>query len=154
MNYNTIHAQHLNQACPTFKPNINPNESKALKQLLENKTIVIKPADKGFAVVILNRLDYLKEGYRQLVDTKYYTRLENDPTADFRKVEAGLVEDMYQNGEIKEKVQKYLMYDTYRAPQLYLLPKIHKGINPPPGRPIISANGCPTENIYLPPSDK
>jgi len=39
------------------------------------------------------------------------------------------------------------MNDTKRTPQLYLLPKIHKGITPPPGRPIISANGCPTEKI-------
>ena len=44
-------------------------------------------------------------------------------------------------------VQRYLMKDTQRTPQLYLLPKIHKGQNPPPGRPIISANGCPTEKI-------
>jgi hypothetical protein len=28
-----------------------------------------------------------------------------------------------------------------------MLPKIHKGITPPPGRTIISANGCPTEKI-------
>ena len=132
---------------PSFRTNIVPAESKALKELMENKHIIIKPADKGSAVVIMDRLDYLKEGYRQLSDTNYYTRLQNNPTDDFRKEIEGFVEDMYQNGEIDESVQKYLMHDTYRTPQLYLLPKIHKGKNPPPGRPIISANGCPTENI-------
>jgi hypothetical protein len=29
-----------------------------------------------------------------------------------------------------------------------MLPKTHKGINPPPGRPIVSANGGPTEKIW------
>ena len=28
-----------------------------------------------------------------------------------------------------------------------MLPKIHKNLNNPPGRPIISGNGCPTERI-------
>ena len=131
----------------SFRDNIVPKERLAMKDLMENKNIIIKPADKGSAVVIMDRLDYLKEGYRQLSDTKFYRRLEHEPTSDFRKEVAGFVEDMYQNGEIDETVQKYLMYDTHRTPQLYLLPKIHKGKIPPPGRPIISANGCPTENI-------
>jgi len=132
---------------PSFRSNIDHLERKAMKELMGNKNIIIKPADKGSAVVVMDRIDYLKEGYRQLSDVKFYTRLDHDPTLDFRKEVSDFVEDMHQNGEIDESVQKYLMYDTYRTPQLYLLPKIHKGKNPPPGRPIISANGCPTENI-------
>ena len=132
---------------PSFKANISLEERLAMRELLENKQIIIKPADKGSAVVIMDRLDYLKEGFRQLSDIKYYAHLEHEPTQDFRKEVSDFVKDMHQNGEIDDSVQKYLMYDTYRTPQLYLLLKIHKGTTPPPGRPIISANGCPTENI-------
>ena len=57
------------------------------------------------------------------------------------------MEDMYQNGEIDITVRDYLMEPGILTPQMYLLPKIHKGVTPPPGRPIISANGCPTERI-------
>ena len=96
----------------------------------------------------MERFDFLREGYRQLTDTNFYTQLEKEPTSDFRKEVAGFVEDMYQYGNIGEPAQKYLIYYTYRTPQLHLLPKIHKGKNQPLGRPIISANGCPTENIH------
>ena len=83
-----------------------------MKDLLENKNIITKPAYKGSAVVVMDRLDYLKEGFRQLSDATYYARLEHEPTADFRKEVSDFVEDMYQNGEIDESVQKCLMYDT------------------------------------------
>ena len=46
--------------------NISPNERKAIKQLRDNEAIVIKPADKGSAVVILNRKDYMADGYTTL----------------------------------------------------------------------------------------
>ena len=40
-----------------------------------------------------------------------------------------------------------LIIDAPRTANFYLLPKIHKGKVPPPGRPIVSANDCPTERI-------
>lgn len=51
------------------KQNLSPEETKAIRALSGDKSIVIKPADKGAAVVIMNRLEYLKEGYRQLSDS-------------------------------------------------------------------------------------
>ena len=136
---------------PTFidnrRSNINLEERKAITELINNKNIVIKPADKGAAVVILNRADYLKEGYRQLSDRKFYRVLDHDPTETTRKEIQNLLEDMQQNGEIDASTQSYLSDKTCRTSEFYMLPKIHKLVTPPPGRPIISANGAPTEKI-------
>jgi hypothetical protein len=129
----------------SYRDNLSPSERMALDQLIKNDNIVIKPADKGSAVVIMDRLDYLREGYKQLANTQFYTKLDQNPTEKHRIEVQNIVEDMFQNGEIDKSLKDYLTDTTGRTSEMYLLPKIHKGIDPPPGRPIISANGCPTE---------
>jgi hypothetical protein len=131
----------------SFRENLSPSERAALAALVNNDDIIIKPADKGSAVVIMDRIDYLKEGYKQLGNDRFYKKLDHNPTEKHRVEVQNMVEDMYQNGEIDETVKNYLTDITCRTSELYLLPKIHKGVTPPPGRPIISANGCPTEKI-------
>ena len=124
---------------PSPRNNLTPSERRALGDLSKNDNIVIKPADKGSAVVIMDRLTYLKIGYSQLSNKLFYTKLDLNPTEATRVEIQNVVEDMYQNGEIDESVKLYLS-DTYcRTSQMYFLPKIHKNLNPPPGRPIISA---------------
>ena len=54
---------------------------------------------------------------------------------------------MLASKEISQKTAEYLILETPRTPNFYLLPKIHKNKIPPPGRPIVSANGCPSERI-------
>ncbi|XP_028420561.1 uncharacterized protein LOC114546095 [Perca flavescens] len=58
------------------KSNLSRYELEALDQLSSNNNLVIKPADKGSAVVILDREDYLQEGFRQLNNTYYYKKLD------------------------------------------------------------------------------
>ena len=132
---------------PSKRSNITPLERSAIKELLNNHTIIIKPADKGAAVVVMNREDYLKEGYRQLSDPLFYRALVEDPTEQYRIEVNNLLEDMKQNGEIDENTQSYLSNKTCSTSEFYMLPKLHKGQTPCPGRPIISANGSPTEKI-------
>ena len=47
----------------------------ALDKLRKNRNIVIKPADKGSAIVILSRGNYIREA-QQLYNRKYYKKLD------------------------------------------------------------------------------
>ncbi len=149
----TANEQDFNSRPPlkkVFKKNITNIETKAMMDLANNNNIIIRPADKGSAVVILNRQDYLKEGYKQLQNVKFYKYLENDLTEIHIKSIANYLEDMYQNGEIDDRTKDYLLSCPGRTSELYLLPKIHKSsfsLENMPSRPIMSANGSPTEKI-------
>ncbi|CAJ0931797.1 unnamed protein product [Ranitomeya imitator] len=65
-------------------PNLSAPDFQALQSLRNDKNIIIKPADKGGAIVVMNRLDYTKEIYRQLHDDTVYRLLPADPTTMVR----------------------------------------------------------------------
>ena len=125
--------------------NLTKEERNALHSLQRRSDIVIKPADKGSAVVVMDRDHYVSEAERQLNDSTYYELLDHDPTDEFAKKVSEAVEEMFDGGYITEKNMRYLIVDQPKAGRFYLLPKIHKAGNP--GRPIVSANGHPTEKI-------
>ena len=90
------------------KQNLSPEENHAIRSLSGDKSIVIKPADKGAAVVIMNRLDYLREGYRQLSDPAFYRPMETDLTDKHSTDIRFFIEGLYQDGEIEENTRDYL----------------------------------------------
>ena len=47
--------------------------------------IIIKPAGKGEAIVILNKEGYIKEGLRQLSVQKHYKPLFINPTEQYQR---------------------------------------------------------------------
>ena len=61
------------------RSNLTIEERQALKDLSEDDGIVIKPADKGGKVVVMDRNDYKQECERNLGDQSFYTRLDDDP---------------------------------------------------------------------------
>ena len=127
--------------------NLTKGEKLALAELSHNNQIVIKPADKGSAVVVMNREDYIREGMRQLNDNKFYIETPEDLTNKHNDEIIKLVNQLLDDQEISKKCSDYLVRTQPRTSQLYLLPKIHKNKNPVPGRPIVSANNSPTERI-------
>lgn len=62
--------------------NLSKRERLALDRLTNNRDIIIKPADKGGATVLLNTTDYLQEATRQLDNDMYYKRIEEDCTLE------------------------------------------------------------------------
>ena len=131
----------------SFKQNISELEREALKTLSKQRDIVIKPADKGGSIVIQNTMDYMSEANRQLGDKVTYKKLDHNPNKTHLEKIQGVLNRMINNGEITERIAKILIPKKPRTSQLYLLPKIHKNTFPIKGRPIVSANECPTEKI-------
>ena len=127
--------------------NLTREENSALKNLSQNKNIVIKPADKEGAVVVLNIKDYIKEGRRQLSDPKFYIETEHDLTHEHATKINDFLKDIHTQGEIDDNCHEFLSVTTERTSLFYMLPKIHKRLVDQPGRPIVSGNSCPTERI-------
>ena len=154
---------------PKPTPNLSTAEYQSLNKLSKNKSIVIKKADKGSAVVLLNRDDYIKEGERQLSDTNYYRELLEpiylETAAIFDQILKELEEIPGEVGGrnqdgicgINEKQYEFLRppcEDFLRERIFYLLPKIHKDpakwpfpFKIPPGRPIVS--DCSSEGYNI-----
>ena len=137
-----------------MRPNLTGEEAAALKELKDNKNIVIKPADKGSSVVILDREQYLWEGHRQLRDKKYYLKLKEPIFPETRQLVKQIIDKLVEKKFINKKQRQYLVGNPEpRARLFYLLPKIHKDPAKwsipheiPPGRPIVS--DCDSETYY------
>jgi len=127
--------------------NVSVLERKALKSLRENKDIVLVPSDKGNSIVLLNTLDYIKEAERQLFDNSIYSKLDHDPTMKHNRIIQDFLQDNGPEEGLSYKAIKLLTPKLPRTPVFYTLPKTHKPSKPPPGRPIVSSYGCPTERI-------
>ena len=111
------------------------------------KDIIIKPADKGSGVVVMDRQQYVDEAMRQLTNRTNYETLDSDPTGNFCKEIQETLDDMRDNNHLSKKAHKFLSPTNCVTTRFYLLPKVHKPGNL--GRHIISSNGSPTKHISL-----
>ena len=64
------------------KKNLIKEEFKAIRSLNKNNSIIIKPANKGSVIVILNKQSYKDEGQRPLHDTQFYEETDSDLTGE------------------------------------------------------------------------
>lgn len=132
--------------------NISIQEARALRELKNMRQIVIKPADKGSAVVILSREQYILEVKRQLNDTVYYKKLDKPIYLDTVPMVLNILDALKKRKFINARQKMYLMGDLQpRERRFYILPKIHKDpetwtipFEVPPGRPIVSDCGSET----------
>ena len=71
-------------------------------------TVVIKPADKGGAMVILNAIDYVEEAKRQLDNEIHYKKIESDLTSEHEQLINQCIDTYKNNGELEEEIAKLL----------------------------------------------
>lgn len=110
----------------TNKPcwsNITKAENHALNTLAADTSIIIKEADKGGRIVILNKQDYMQEIHRQLTDTTFYEILPVNPSKHITLLIHTVVEEACTLGYITEQMAKFLIQKEPRISLFYLLPQ-------------------------------
>jgi hypothetical protein len=125
--------------------NLTPAEYKALRELQESPTIVIKPADKGGSIVVINKSNYEEKCLALLNDRQFYKPLSVSQAEQLSEHIKEEIENLA--GAIDPIILEYLRKEEPRTSRFYGLPKIHK--SGMPMRPIVSSNDSITENISI-----
>ena len=114
---------------------------KGMKELREDDTRVILTADKGVALVFMDKEDYIKKT-EDLLNQPTYKLIPADPTTRQKNRLINLLKNIKAEGDISEDTYKRMYPTGAGSPKFYGLPKIHKaGV---PQRPIVSSRGTVT----------
>ena len=124
--------------------NMSKEELKALKELKLDNNRLILTANKGVALVVIDKQDYMKKA-EDLLQESSYKKITDDPTAKPKKSKLiSILKNIKAEGGFKDDLYRRLYPTGAGSPKFYGLPKIHKpGI---PLRPIISGIGTVTYN--------
>ena len=123
-----------------------------MRSLQNDRSVIIKPADKGSAVVVWDRQDHLNEAERQLSDSSVYkeVKVTEKDLVDLVDKSNKIFANLERRNIIQEKEKNYFRFNFQKATNVgkfYLLPKIHNSLSKVPGRPVISNCGMPTEKV-------
>ena len=108
-------------------------------ELKKDQSRVILTADKGVAIVIMDKEDYQEKAKALLEDQGTYKALKTDPTGRLKSKMINLLKKIKSEGGIDDILHKKLYPTGAVTPKFYGLPKIHKGGIPL--RPIVSSRG-------------
>lgn len=115
--------------------NMHKEKQAALKTLKQDKNIVILPADKGNATVVMDAAQY-EEKVASLLEDTVYEKVKRDPTAATEKKVLKEVRELEKKELIPKNLGTRLKPSASVPPKLYGQPKIHKA--EVPLHPIVS----------------
>ena len=134
--------QVLKQAKPP-KTNISRQELAAIKNLRQDQSIHILPADKGNATVVMDKVDYDNK-VTDILSTPTYRPLRKDPTPAIERRIASKLLALQRSEAISLPLYRQLRPSSSTCPRFFGQPKIHKPDIPL--RPIVASRGGPTYN--------
>jgi hypothetical protein len=127
--------------------NLTQNERDTLNKLSKTRNLVFKPADKGGALVVMDREEY-KNAMLEMLNEDQYKEVKEDLNPKFQLEVKKSVEEIRKGGHIDEKEAEYLCNEEPKTPTMYGQPKIHKPFEKfPKLRPIVSGCGSICERI-------
>ena len=105
-------------------PALTSQEWTAVKELKENKDIVIVRADKGNATVIMDRLSYDRKITDMLQAAETYTQMQTNPLAKTQKNVNVFISNLQKENMVTTGYAYKLKSSDAIIPRLYGLPKM------------------------------
>ena len=121
------------------KRNITKQEVQALAELKKDQSRVILTADKGVAIVVMDKEDYNKKAQALLEDRGTYKILKADPSKRMKTKLINLLKKIKSEERINDNLYKKMYPTEAVPPKFYGLPEVHK--IDIPLRPIVSSRG-------------
>ena len=106
------------------RDNLSKDERQALQELQQNTDIIIKEADKGGAICIMNKSFYSSKMKQMLLDRDTYSEIESNNSKQIL-LEIKELSKKYSKCLFKEE-EEYITKFEMKTSNLYGLPKIHK----------------------------
>nr|VZI15989.1 unnamed protein product [Spirometra erinaceieuropaei] len=125
--------------------NLTIDEEKGLRSLKTDDSIVVVPADKGGATVIMDKADYVRKANTIFDDREAYAPLAEDPRKKQAAVIKKKVNELARLKLINPNDSKFMTLTDPRIAHAYGLPKVHKP--DAPLRIIVPLIGLPTYNL-------
>jgi len=125
--------------------NLTTREIKALNNLKQNKSIIIKKGDKSSGVIVMDAEEYRNKIMDMLNDADVYTKTNKNDTNEVKKQANKIITDLYNKEKLNDKQLNNLTDFIAKCPIFYGIPKIHKPGNPL--RPIVSQINGPTSSV-------
>ena len=128
----------LRQPCQP-QPNLKIEEIKAMKQLKADQDCMVLTTDKGVALVIMDKSDYIRKAKELLEDTNTYRTIQVDPTNRLKNKLINMLRRIKADTGMQENTYRKMYPPGACPPKFYGLPKIHK--KNIPLRPIVCSIG-------------
>ena len=106
-----------------FKMNLTREEEMAMKTLLNDSSIIIRPADKGSGIVIMNTEDYTNKLENEMKDNGTYAEVAEDKTKKIENKVKKLIKQIRNDRMITGDLKSYLMPSGGRSVRLQCNPK-------------------------------
>ena len=126
------------------KPNLTKQESIGLAQLKKDKDRVVLTADKGVAMVVMDKEDFIKKAESLLAQLAYRT-IDRDATSKIKAKLATTLRKIKKDTNIDEGTYRTMYPTSCLPPIFYGLPKIHKTSTPL--RPTVSSRESVTYGV-------
>ena len=115
------------------KLNLTTEEHDAFLSLVHNDNIIIRPADKGSGIAVMDKSEYMEKMRKEMEGSKSYMETEGDQTEVAWKKVKKLVNRMHRDGVITKDMKQYLTFVNPKAGSLkgnpkYIKVMLHSGL--------------------------